>query len=385
MSLMAELIRKALALGVPLTVHVDLTYRCNERCEHCYLEHDDKGEMSYNELSRLFAQLADAGVFFLTLSGGEPMIRRDFFDVVARARSLQFNVKVKTNAVLIREAEARRLRALGVEQMQVSVYSHRPEVHDAVTKLPGSLHRTVEGIRALRAAGLKVAVANVMMRSNLDDHKGVASLARSLGATYSADPTVTPMMSGDRSVLGLRIPGAELPTLFHDKELVGDPDSFCAPPPPVGADERNALPCSAGNSSCYVSPYGDVYPCVQFPLPSGNVRSQNFLDIWRHSPQLLEVRSIRTRDLPVCSSCAHLGTCTRCPGLAWTEGNMRGPSSADCEKSFYRTGVPSANMLARGLMTFPAGTAETALAAFAPGSRPALGLIQIAPLPQTAA
>lgn len=385
MSLMEELIRKALALGVPLTVHVDLTYRCNERCEHCYLEHDDKGEMNYSEISLLFTQLADAGVFFLTLSGGEPMIRRDFFDIVARARALEFNVKVKTNAVLVRDAEARRLRALGVEQMQVSVYSHRPEVHDAITKLPGSFRRTLDGIRALRAAGLKVAVSNVMMRSNLNDHKGVAELARELGATYSADPTVTPMMSGDRSVLGLRIPGSELPSLFRDKELVGDPDSFCAPPPPVGDDERNALPCSAGNSSCYVSPYGDVFPCVQFPLPSGNVRRQNFLDIWRHSPQLHEVRSIRTRDLPVCSSCAHLGTCTRCPGLAWTEGNMRGPSSADCEKSFYRTGIPSANMLARGLMTFPAGTAETALAAFASVPPPGRGLIQIAPLPQTSA
>lgn len=385
MTLMAELIQKASALGVPLTVHVDLTYRCNERCEHCYLEHDDKGEMSYEELSTLFGQLADAGVFFLTLSGGEPMLRRDFWDIVARARELQFNVKLKTNAVLIREAEARRLRALGVEQMQISVYSHRPEIHDAITKLPGSLRRTVEGIRALRAAGLKVCVANVMMRSNLEDRTGVVTLARELGATYSADPTVTPMMSGDRGVLDLRIDGTELVSLFRDKDLVGDPDSFCAPPPPVGDDERNALPCSAGHSSCYVSPYGDLYPCVQFPLPSGNVRRQSFLDIWRHSRELGEVRSIRARDLPVCSSCSHMGTCTRCPGLAWTEGNMRGPSSADCEKSFYRTGIPSANMLARGLMTFPAGIAESALASFAPGARASLGLVQIAPLPRTAA
>jgi len=153
----------------------------------------------------------------------------------------------------------------------------------------------------------------------------------------------------------------------------------------VGDDERNALPCSAGHSSCYVSPYGDVYPCVQFPLPSGNVRRQNFLDIWRHSPELREVRSIRARDLPVCSSCAHMGTCTRCPGLAWTEGNMRGPSSADCEKSFYRTGIPSANMLARGLVTFPSGIAEAALASFAPGAAAGFGLVQIAPLPRTAA
>ena len=108
-------------------------------------------------------------------------------------------------------------------------------------------------------------------------------------------------------------------------------------------DER---PCSAGHTACYISPYGDLYPCVQFPLPSGNVRTEKFLDIWRHSTQLNEVRSIRARDMPVCSTCSHVGTCTRCPGLAYMEtGNMRGPSTQDCEKSYARTGVTTAGQV----------------------------------------
>jgi hypothetical protein len=86
---------------------------------------------------------------------------------------------------------------------------------------------------------------------------------------------------------------------------------------------------------------------VQFPLPCGNVRRKSFLDIWQWSVQLKEVRSIRGKDLGACSSCTHLGTCTRCPGLAFMEGNMRGPSIADCEKSFARTGIPSKNLLSR--------------------------------------
>jgi radical SAM protein with 4Fe4S-binding SPASM domain len=83
---------------------------------------------------------------------------------------------------------------------------------------------------------------------------------------------------------------------------------------------------------------------VQFPLPAGNLRRQKFLEIWRHSPQLNEVRSIRAHDLPTCSTCAHLASCTRCPGLAYMEGNMRGPSVLDCEKSFARSGIPSPNL-----------------------------------------
>ncbi len=77
------------------------------------------------------------------------------------------------------------------------------------------------------------------------------------------------------------------------------------------------------------------------------MRQQPFLDIWRNSPQLKEVRSIRLRNLTGCSQCAHGATCTRCPGLAFMEGNMRGPSTADCEKSYARTGIPSANLLAK--------------------------------------
>jgi AdoMet-dependent heme synthase len=347
MSLLSEMNQKALQLGIPISVHLDLTYRCNERCVHCYLDHDDHGEMTTAEISDVLAQLADAGVFFLSLSGGEVLMRRDFFEIVERARKLLFNVKVKTNGVMIRNKEAARLRQLGVEQIQISVYSHRPEVHDAITELPGSLERTIRAIRFLKSQGLKVTIANVLMRGNFGDQQGVVELAKELGAEYTLDPTITPKMDGDTSIVALRIPGSELKQIFNNPELVGNVEEFCAAPPAPGEDIMNGLPCSAGHTACYISPYGDVFPCVQFPLPSGNVRRQKFIDIWRHSPQLNDVRSIRARDLPTCSTCAHVGTCTRCPGLAYTEGNMRGPSSADCEKSFQRTGIPSANMLAR--------------------------------------
>jgi len=342
---MEEIGRRALALGVPLSVQVDVTYRCNERCVHCYLDHVDHGELTTAEIRDLLDQLAEAGVFFLCFSGGEVLMRMDFFPILEYARSLLFDVKIKTNAFMIREKQADRMRELGVRQVQVSIYPHRPEVHDAITKLPGSLKRSIAGIHFLQARGLKVVLANVLMRSNLNDYAGVKALAQELGAEYTIDPTITPMMDGDRSILPLGIGGDDLRQVFRNGDLVGNVEEFCAPPPAVDDDVLDGLPCSAGHTACYISPYGDVYPCVQFPLPTGNIRKQKFLEIWRHSPQMNEVRSIHGRDLPTCSSCAHLGTCTRCPGLAYMEGNMRGPSSQDCEKSFARTGILSANMI----------------------------------------
>lgn len=350
--LLEEMTLKALRLNVPLSVQLDLTYRCNERCVHCYLDHDDKGEMTTSEIKQLLEEMAEAGVFILTLSGGEIFLRKDLFEILEYARRrLTFCVKLKTNAILIREREAARIRDIGVESIQISIYSHRPEIHDAITLIPGSLKRSVDAIRFLKSQGLRVIIANVLMVQNAADYAGVRALATELGVESALDPTITPMMDGDRSVLNLGIDRDSLRQVFRDGTLVGDVDEFCAIAEKPSASELDSRPCSAGHTTCYVSPYGDVFPCVQFPLPTGNVRRQRFIDIWQHSDRMNDVRSIRMRDLSTCTSCTHIANCTRCPGLAYMEGNMRGPSSQDCEKSFARTGLPSANMLAKARTT----------------------------------
>ena len=291
--------------------------------------------------------MADAGVFFLTLSGGEIFLRKDLPAIVTHARLRGFDIKLKSNAILMTEKDADWIARAGVRQMQISIYSHRAEVHDAITKVPGSLARSVRAIGLLRERGVRVSVACVLMKPNARDLAGVQALARELDAEFTVDPTITPHIGGDRSITALNISREQLAEVFRNESLVGDVDAFCTAPPPVDDDMLDSTPCSAGHTSCFVTPRGEVYPCVQFPLPCGNVRTQRFADIWTHSDQLRQVRSIRARDLPVCSSCGHVGECTRCPGLAFMEGNMYGPSSADCEKSFVRTGIPSANMLRR--------------------------------------
>jgi radical SAM protein with 4Fe4S-binding SPASM domain len=369
MSLMKEIGERALGLGVPFSVHLDLTYRCNEQCVHCYLDHKDHGEMTTAEIKHLLKEMAEAGVFILTLSGGEIFLRKDFFEILECARDLTFCIRLKTNAVLIREAQAARLRDLGVESIQVSIYSHRPEVHDAITKVPGSFRRSINAIRFLRSQGLKVVIANVLMTENMHDYRGAHALADELGAGFTLDPTVAPMMDGDRSILNLNIHESALHDTYRDESLVGSVEDFCAPPRPADESNMESLPCSAGHTACYVSPYGEFYPCVQFPLSCGNVRQQRFIDIWRNSEQLKEVRAIRLRDLSSCSQCAHGGSCTRCPGLAFMEGNMRGPSTQDCEKSFARTGIPSANLLSKKEKPSPARLVQIQLVPVVTGSR----------------
>jgi len=99
--LMDSVVARALEHGVPLNAHLDLTYRCNERCEHCYLDHSDRGELTSDEAFSILDQLAAAGVLFLTISGGEIFLRRDLFEILEHARDSAFCVRLKSNGVMI--------------------------------------------------------------------------------------------------------------------------------------------------------------------------------------------------------------------------------------------------------------------------------------------
>jgi radical SAM protein with 4Fe4S-binding SPASM domain len=353
MSLLEEMNQKATQQGIPLSAHIDITWKCNERCVHCYLDHEGKNEMSTAEIKDVIRQLAETGTFFLSISGGEPLLRRDCFEILEYARQLRFNVKLKTNAVMIGAKEAARLRRLGIEQVQISIYSDRPEIHDAITKLPGSLRRSLEAIRHLKANGVKVSISNVLMKQNARSGMAVRNLAKEIGVEFHIDPTITPMLNGDRSILNLGISKEELDEVFHTEEFIGDVGEFCAPVATVDEDVLEGYSCSAGHTLAYISPSGDVFPCVQFPMPCGNVREKSFRDIWYRSEQLTELRAVQVKHLPTCSGCDHVAYCTRCPGLAYMEGNMRGPSTSDCAKSEARTGIPSAWQVKSGARPGP--------------------------------
>ena len=114
-ALMEEMNRRALALGVPLGVQLDVTYRCNERCVHCYLDHDDHGEMTTAEIMDVLDQLAEAGRLLPHLERRRSPHAHGFLPHPGIRALALFCVKVKTNAFMIREKEADRMRELGVQ------------------------------------------------------------------------------------------------------------------------------------------------------------------------------------------------------------------------------------------------------------------------------
>jgi len=317
---MDRLISRTVEKHRPLSVHFDLTYRCNERCVHCYLDHDDHGELTTAECLKVLDDLARSGTLFLTFSGG---------------------------ALLVTPERAARLREFDVRRVQISVYSDIPAVHDAITKVPGSLERTLAAIPILLEYGLQVKLACPLMQENLMAYRGVMALAEKLGIPYILDLTITPMMDGTSGPLAHRASVPSLLPVLRDAALhackpqPGAPAAVTvnASPPAFGSAVSSGieslayedLPCSAGHNSCYISPYGDVFPCVQLPQAAGNLRREKFDEIWYHAPQLERLRAIRESQLPICSRCEIRSYCERCPGLALMEGgDMLGAYERAC-------------------------------------------------------
>jgi radical SAM protein with 4Fe4S-binding SPASM domain len=347
-TLRERVVELTLARGIPLSVHVDLTMRCNERCVHCYRVIEDRAELTTAEVKALLGDLARAGTLYLTFSGGEVFLRSDLFELIAEAKRLRFDLRLKSNALLITEERAGRLRELGVRQVDVSIYSVDAAVHDAVTKIPGSLARSLAAIERLRAAGVGVKINCPLMRATVGGYRDVRALAERLGVACGIDPMITARNDGDASTVRLRIGRADLQGVLRDRTLYPEPWPTAVPPVRPDLDD---VACGAGHNACYVSAYGDVMPCVAMPLACGNIRETPFAEIWSASRGMLQVRSIRVRDLHACAGCEAAVFCTRCPGQALVEdGDLYGPSRAACEHA-----LAGAEMA--GITVMPAGLA----------------------------
>ena len=331
-SLLQHIQERAARKKIPLSCHFDLTYHCNLNCVHCYLVKEDRPELNTAEVKGILDQLAMAGTLYLSFSGGEIFTREDFFEIAEYARKLHFALRLLTNGTLIDEEAADRVAALNPDLVAISIYSATPEIHDEITTVPGSFARSVKAARMLGEKKVTVKLSCIIMRQNIGDYPKVYELAQRIGASFQADQRVTPKNDGDSSPLWFQINEDDL------SRVLADPLFSLQPRDDPAMHHSNGifddLPCGAAHMACYISPYGDVYPCIQLPILCGNLSKDPFEGIWYHSPGMLNVRSITISQLPVCSQCDLLPYCRRCPGLAYLEeGDLLAPSKRACREA----------------------------------------------------
>lgn len=324
---------------IPLSILFEVTHRCNLGCVHCYLPEGPWGrpkssreELTLDEIGPIFDQLVEAGCLFITLSGGEVFMRRDFLEIVRAARDRGFVVAVFTTGTLLNAERAQQLADCDVYKVELSVYSANSDVHDRVTQIPGSHWRTLEAIRLLSARGVRLVLKMPLMVHNQDEYEGLIALAEKFGADFIVDPTIVPRRDGNPEPVQLAADRAKLLKFFsHPKimQLYAQP-VICTP---QGGQEV----CATGRRTCMINPYGDLFPCPTFPTPIGNLREQTFHELWTNSPVLHRLRSYTHKDLKPSENPHHAQDGLQCGALAmYEDGDFLNPFSRGVELALIR-------------------------------------------------
>jgi len=323
------LVERATRELIPLDLSLELTWRCNFRCRHCYIPDFQAPEaVSTARLLALLEELAEMGTLFLTLTGGEALLRRDWHVVARRARRLGFQVTLLTNGALVDERAAEILAELAA-QVHVSFHSADPVVFDRVTGRPGTYSRVRRGVELLLEHNVAVELTVPVSRLNPDGATTVPELAAELGVEARVFTTIAAAKDGGLGPLALRLPAREAAL------LTGGPPSGCELPDEAAEHPPGDGPlCAAGVRYANITAAGDVLACNILPGAAGNINDAPFREIWRHSERLRRIRAIRRSDLPTCATCPALAYCGRCHAQALVEdGDILGPSSAACARA----------------------------------------------------
>ncbi|RPH54394.1 radical SAM protein [bacterium] len=326
----AGILSKAWRDNLLFSVLVELTYRCNLDCFFCYNDLGSRGEpLRREEYLQFFADLAEMGVLNLTLSGGEPLAHPDFLLLGGRARDLGFVVRVKSNGHALRGELARRVRdEVDPFLVEVSLHGACAQTHDRQTRVPGSFDRLLDNLREAAALGLRLKLNSTLTAWNEGEIGGMFALADTLGLPLQVDPEVTPRDDGDRAPLAVAPSREGVKRLFELQFERGRAAGGEAAPVEVargGDDGTVPVPlhkhCGAGSAGIAVDPYGNVYPCVQWRRPVGNLHRQRIGEIWRESAGLREVRELTVEAKGVVDGYGPGGALLNfCPGTAAASG-----------------------------------------------------------------
>jgi radical SAM protein with 4Fe4S-binding SPASM domain len=318
------------------SVSWNLTQRCNLHCAHCYMSAfagaDTSRELSTEECRRVIDEIAAANPnVFLILTGGEPLLRKDIFDLAACSADKGFTVVLGTNGVLLREPQARQMRRSGVQGASVSLDSTDAHKHDTFRQLPGAWRGAIRATEALRAEGLDFSIHTSITAWNVEEIPAMIDLAGELGARVlnffflvrtgrgEGLTDVTPDQYEQILTYLARVQGLGKPEGRSDDERASvfdqpeDPWSVpagrsggliirakCAPffrRILYALDPQSPLlqnyahgSCPAGKAYCRIMPEGDVTPCPYMPLVAGNLRQRSFVDIWHQAEVFQNLR-----------------------------------------------------------------------------------------------
>ena len=319
--------------GLPCELHIDLTDVCNERCVHCYLPKGGTHYIDKNIALKVLKEFREAQGLSVYVSGGECMLHKDFAEILRHAKSLDLNIIVMSNLTLCDEKMVALLKEVDPQFVNVSLYAVTEVIHDSITQVPGSCHKTKVAIDALQAAGVHIRIATPFMRENKGCVDELAAFASERHVHLIPDAEIFGQIDHSCANQSHALSMVELEEL-----VVAHRDAFAKMPVDDAQCGCDVKVCDIGDVKLNLDAEGKYYPCDGFHgAIIGDARKNSLWEVWT-GEALNKLRALKNRDFGACASCADRAWCKVCPMRNFNEtGNMFTHAPWRCEATrLYR-------------------------------------------------
>ena len=328
-------------VGGITSVMFELTYRCSEKCIHCYNEgatrndkeistRGDREELTFDDYKRIIDELYEQGLIKVCLTGGDPFSKSFAWELIDYLYNKGIAFDVFTNGQRIVD-EVERLANYYPRLVGVSIYSGIPKVHDYITRVKGSWERSLSVVRKLSALGVPMNLKCCVMRPNVKSYYMVADIAKQYGAVPQFEISLTDSIEGDRCVSKhLRMTPEQLEIVLRDDNVA----LYVGKEAPNYGGQFKPMdqnPCGAGEHSLCITPEGNVIPCCAFHTLFGNLREQTVSEVINYSKELSYWRGLTLNDYEECGRHDYCAYCNLCSGNNFIEhGTPLKASDVNC-------------------------------------------------------
>ncbi len=338
--LVRELLERAGARRQPADGSFELTSRCNLACRMCYIRQTGAAgtprepELPASAWVALAREGVDNGLAFLLLTGGEPLLRSDFFEIFEPLTRLGLYLTLFTNGTLVTPEVARRLAAAPPSRTEITLYGATAATYEAITGVPGSFTRCCAGIEALLEQGVALNLKSTLTRMNIGELEAMRELAHGWGLPFSAAWLLSRRRDGGVSeVEECRLSPAECVAHEAADQASAAEWNESVLRGAVPADEKNFY-CEAGRAAFVINPVGEMNVCMDLPRPAARPLEIGFAAAWQQVVQYVESAPPLCE---ACQACEVRSFCPRCPAWSLLEtGTLNEPVPYLCEIAYLR-------------------------------------------------